>query len=106
VNSRTIDLLKSGFRTLIRALEESEEEDEWVDQKASPLGRRLHCEAARTGQLKAKKLNGRWLAKRSDVDAYIEAHGTRPPAERPEKDDATAVAEILEFRAPRRRRSK
>jgi hypothetical protein len=104
VNARALERLRAGFREIVHAMDDLLEEEDWIDQKNSPLGRRLHCEAARTGALRAKKLKGRWLARRADIDAYIEAHGTKPPAERDIVDEQRAVAEVLQFRAPKRRR--
>lgn len=103
-HARTIERLRAGFLELAQAMDELIEAEDWIDQKASPLGRTLHCKAARSGELKARKVHGKWLARRSDVDAYIEAHGMRPPAEREGIDDDKAVADILQFRAPKRHR--
>lgn len=102
MNTHALQRLRAGFREITQALDELIDGDDWVDQKNSPLGRRVHCEAARSGKLPAKKLKGRWLAKRSDVDAFIEQYGTKPPVEREGVDERTEMAEILAFRAPRR----
>jgi hypothetical protein len=107
MNERALHRLRAGFREITQALSELIDGDDWVDQRTSPLGRRQHCDAARSGRLRAKKLKGRWLARRADVDAYIEEHGLKPPVEREEADDETAKAEILQFvrtYKPRRRR--
>lgn len=105
MNTRAMQRLSAHFRQIAQAMDELIEEDNWIDQESSPLGRRTHCKAARSGALPARKLAGKWLARRKDIDAYIEAHGTKPPAERTEENEDRAVAEILEFRAPRRRRA-
>ncbi len=47
---------------------------EWVDQKASPLGRARHCELVRTGKLKGVKEGRRVMVKRADVEAYLAKH--------------------------------
>ena len=75
-------------------------EDGWVDQRCSPLGRRLHCSLARRGALPARKLGRRWLVKRTVLEAYIAEHGkaAEPPAspEVSETDyDENAVRELL-----------
>jgi hypothetical protein len=75
---------------------ETSEAGAWVDQKTSPLGRRAHCRACRTGAVNGARLVGRrWLARRADVDAYIEAHGGAPsgPNDGPAIDDAGEVTE-------------
>jgi hypothetical protein len=51
---------------------------EWLDQCRSPLGRRLHCAAARSGKLAARKVGRRWLVRRADLEAFIATHGTAP----------------------------
>ena len=38
--------------------------EEWIDQHRSPLGRRVHCAAARDGRLTARKVGRRWLVRR------------------------------------------
>jgi hypothetical protein len=64
--------------------------DPWVDQKASPLGRREHCRACASGAIKGAQLvKRRWLARRSAIDAFIEAHGA-PPAASTRASSATA----------------
>jgi hypothetical protein len=39
----------------------------------------LHCAAARSGQLAARKVGRRWLVRRADLEAFIATHGTAPP---------------------------
>ena len=56
----------------VRKLLEEPDANEWIDQTASPLGRRRHCALARRGVLKAHKDGARWLVRRKDLDAYIE----------------------------------
>jgi hypothetical protein len=53
---------------------------EWVDQCRSPLGRRLHCAAARSGKLAARKVGRRWLVRRADLETFIATHGAAAPA--------------------------
>lgn len=83
----------AGVRELLTA----PDPDEWIDQDRSPLGRRSHCELARAGHLGgARKVAGKWLVRRRDLDAYIERQGAGAAA--------PAEASILSFRAPRRQR--
>jgi len=94
-----LDLALTGVRQLL----EEADPDEWVDQEASPLGRRRHCELARQGAFpSAHKVDGRWQVRRKDVDAYIEGHAA--PAAKGDEDAAKEAAEIESFRAPVRRR--
>lgn len=68
-------------RTFLRAMEtlvvevaqgsgESDATD-WVDQYHSPLGRRAHIEAIKSGQLPGYRIGRRMLARRSDLDAFV-----------------------------------
>jgi hypothetical protein len=99
--------LASGLElalTSIRQLLEMQDPDEWVEQTRSPFGKRKHCELARRGAFSsARKLEGRWYVRRRDIDAYIEERGT-PPPKTEFLTEAEADAEIMAFRAPRRRR--
>lgn len=62
--------------------------DDWIDQHGSPLGRRLHCAAAREGRLAARKVGRRWLVRRTDLEAFIHAHRKAPsPAPEPQSQD-------------------
>lgn len=65
---------------------------EWVDQHTSPLGRRPHLELARTGKVESKKLHGRVLIRKSDLDAHIE----RNALTRGTKHDEDDVGDVLE----------
>ena len=62
---------------------------EWVDQKTSPLGASRHRRLCRTGKIPAVREGHRWLARRADVNAYLEANGKRPvPMESDDDVDA------------------
>ena len=43
----------------------------YIDQSASPLGRRRHIEAVRSGRLPGVRVGRRYLARAADVDALI-----------------------------------
>jgi hypothetical protein len=93
-----LELALAGLRKLMSEADPAD----WLDQAASPLGRRRHCELARSGGLAgARKVNGRWLVRRREIDAYIESHA-RVPAQT--QSTETEIAEILHFAAARRRR--
>lgn len=68
-------LLDDAVREIVRDELERLGHGEWIDQNTSPLGKRKHCELARTGKLPAKKVSGRWLVRRDDMNAYIQTHG-------------------------------
>lgn len=67
--------------------------DPWIDQEASPLGRRAHCRACASGCIPgARKVRRKWLARQSAIDAYIAENGTaaipRSPDNAPANDTA------------------
>ncbi len=79
--------------------------EDWVDQHRSPFGRRRHCELARRGAFPAYPVGRQWLVRRSDLDAYIQAHDasqrlaprdTRPANDAaPDEDADPAVLAVL-----------
>jgi hypothetical protein len=56
----------------VRAVTPNGKVDEWVDARSSGLGRRLFLRLAREGAFPIFKRGRSYVAKRSDVDAYIE----------------------------------
>lgn len=66
----------------LRGRTTEDDADPWVDQACSPLGRRAHCRACAAGKIEgARKVGKRWLARRSALDAYVQAHGRAPRVE-------------------------
>lgn len=89
-----LELALAGVRQLIDA----PDPEEWIDQVASPLGRRRHCELCRHGVLAgARKVQGQWLVKRKELDAFIDGQGGAV-----EGGAAEEVA-ILAFKSPVRK---
>lgn len=59
--------------------------DEWVDAKTSGLGRRLFLRLARQGAFPVCKRGRAYVARRADVDAYLECQRIQPqPPDPPE----------------------
>lgn len=59
--------------------------DEWVDGRSSGLGRRLFLRLGREGAFPIFRRGRSYVAKRSDVDAYIERQRVQPePPREPE----------------------
>ncbi len=88
----------------VRALLSEPDPDDWVDQDASPIGRRRHCELARSGKFpSARKVNGHWLVRRREIDGFVEGHAVTSNSEKSEADE---IAEVLAFSAPDRKRRK
>jgi len=99
-----LDVMLHGLRQLLA----EGNPDDWVNQTASPLGRRRHCVLAKSGAFpSARKVNGMWQVRRKDIDAYIEGHPSPLTPSADEEDEVKAAAEIQAFRArPRRSRGK
>jgi hypothetical protein len=85
------ELIRGIVREELRAAQDDDAGDPWVDQNESPLGRREHCRLARDGAFPARKVGKRWLARRSALDAFIEAHPTAKADGAPANDTAASV---------------
>jgi hypothetical protein len=64
--------LRELIADTVRAVVPAAKHDEWVDARSSGLGRRLFLRLAREGAFPIFKRGRSYVAKRSDVDAYIE----------------------------------
>lgn len=69
-------------------------QNEWIDQKHSPLGRLKHLELVRTGKLPGRKLGHSVLVRRDDLNAYIEREGLRREVPVEEQDVVDIVEEL------------
>lgn len=74
------DVLRAFAEALLPYLREhlqpTTPKPEFYSQLDSPLGKRRHLEAARRGTLRATKVGRLVLARREDVDAFIDAQGS------------------------------
>lgn len=57
-----------------------ESRDEWVDARTSPLPRRAFLKLAREGAFPASLVGNKFMARRRDVEAYLEGQRIRPAA--------------------------
>lgn len=74
-------------------LREHDEADPWVDQTASPLGRRGHCRACKAGLIEgARKVGKRWLVRESALSTYVDKHGLSSSVA--EESDDASLAEL------------
>jgi len=64
--------LRSLLEEAVRSSVSQEKRDEWVDARGSGIGRRLFLQLGREGAFPIFKRGRSFVAKRSDVDAYIE----------------------------------
>ena len=53
--------------------------DEWIDQTASPLGKRQHLALVKAGVLSGSRVGKRVLVRRSHIDAFIESQAVTAP---------------------------
>jgi excisionase family DNA binding protein len=53
--------------------------DDWVDARTSGLGRRTFLRLVREGTLPASRRGKTFIARRADVDAYLERQRVGPP---------------------------
>jgi hypothetical protein len=97
-----LQMIAQGQETLargLRMLADAPDPEEWIDQTRSPLGRRQHCTLARRGVLTgARKIGGRWLVKRKNLDAFIDAQQGGDASVSEER------AQVLAFKARSRKR--
>jgi len=82
---------------LVDAIENASSLPEWVDQDASPLGRRRHLELVRAGAFPGAKKDGKnVLVHRGDIEAYLaERPALTGEQETGEKSAEDAAAEAL-----------
>lgn len=64
--------LYSEIAALHEKLAEGSPGEDYVDQRRSPLGARLHCRLVRQGVLHGSRVGKRTLVRRADIDAYLE----------------------------------
>lgn len=76
--------------------------DEWVDARSSGLGWRLFLRLARQGAFPVSKRGKAYVARRADIDAYIESQRVKPqppspqpPAPAPPPGSHDPIAEAL-----------
>lgn len=103
-NKGFFDLLEEHVRELVRkelSRERSRADaDEWVSLRDVAGPKRRLYDAARSGELPARKVAKHWLVKRRDLDAWIEAHPapTKPQPIPNEVDIARELARRLGIR--------
>lgn len=67
--------------------------DDWLDLRAVAGPKRRLYDAARSGELPARKVGRHWLVRRRDLDAWVEAQPAPVKAE-PIPDEANIEAEL------------
>jgi excisionase family DNA binding protein len=73
-------VLEERIRAIVRDELKAHEPDEWVDQSSVPLSRKTYLRLVREGKLPGRKVGRRVLVRRTDLEAFIEAHQTEPRA--------------------------
>lgn len=75
---------------------------EWVDQDASPLGRRRHLDLVRDRVLVGVREGRKVLVRKRDINAYLEKRGVTPAVE--DEDDVEGLMNAITKRAAGGRR--
>ena len=86
IADRVVDRLRAG------------DMKDYVDQVASPLGRRRHIDAIRSGALPGIQVGRRYLALRADVEAFVSKANltkTKRPATKPKAPSITDLEREL-----------
>lgn len=80
-----LDELVCLIRDTVReAMASNASGNEWVDAKTSGLGYRLFLRLAREGAFPVSKRGKAFVARRADVDAYLEGQRIQPAPPKPE----------------------
>lgn len=67
--------LAGEIRRIVREeLDAARRDVVWIDQTASPIGRRAHLKLARSGMIEASKVGRRVLIRADDLHDYITSH--------------------------------
>lgn len=67
----------------------------FVDQSESPLGRRRHIQAVRSGQLPGVRVGRRYLVRQEDLERFVAARSGAVPTGRDSTDRIDALAAEL-----------
>ncbi len=87
IGEAVFDMIKAAIAT-------GAAQSEWIDQNASPLGKRRHLELARAGRLPSKKHGRLVLIRRDDLNAFVDREGLSR-GERVAEEDVVDVVEAI-----------
>jgi hypothetical protein len=87
--SRLVDFLVERVADAVARKLKHVGRDEYVDQDRSQLGRRRHINAIRNGELPGRQVGRQYLARQTDLDAFIAQLKPGPSATMRVPDDAT-----------------
>jgi hypothetical protein len=76
-----LDLIADAVARRVVDRLRSNDDPDWVDQATSPLGRRRHIAAIRSGELKGLRVGRRFIAHKRDVEALVATLAEREPRE-------------------------
>ncbi len=79
-----IDVMRTEVRVIVQQELDArygQSREDWIDQRRSPLGRKMHCALVRRGELPGISVHRRVLVRRRDLDAYIESHARATQAD-------------------------
>lgn len=99
MNTRRVAAL---LRELADELEQTAAPTDWVPHTAWPVKSvRVACELARSGTIPARRAGKLWLARRADLDAWVERQKTAP-APKPSNDQEDPIAMMIDIATRRR----
>jgi hypothetical protein len=92
--------LAAWIRQIVRDEIGVPDPSDWIDQYASPLGKRRHLELVRAGLLKGRKDGKTVYVRRGEIDAYLEAHAVAPKSQPACDGDVDRELKLLGFEVP------
>lgn len=79
-----VDELQRLIREAVEACHVSAQRgDDWVDARTSPLGRRMFLKLARQGAFPVSMMGNKYVARRRDIEAYLDAQRVRGTTQQP-----------------------
>lgn len=73
--------LEALIREIVREELSKSTVDEWVPHTRWPVqSARVACALARSGEIDARRAGRLWLARRSEIDRWVESHRAKSPA--------------------------
>lgn len=73
MNAKKIRKLFLELAEAFAEVDTSSAGSEWIEQAASPLGRRAHLRLAKSGKVTVARVGRKVLIRRSDLEAYFKA---------------------------------
>lgn len=79
--SKLLDMLLDELADRVAARLSAPKATEFVDQQSVGFDAKTYVRAARAGEFPASKIGRRWVARRADVERWLEGKRPRPPGD-------------------------